>query len=694
MVSAHDQLAELLGLTPFERDVVLLAAARELDPVVDWLSAAAGAGGQLPGPTFGLALRLFDQPAWDALSPERPLRRLRLVRLEGSGGLTACSLRADERVVNYLKGLDHLDERLADTVVPLEDGGGSVEPSPSQREAARTLRAGMRAMAADGRPPVVNLVGPDGPSKQLVAREVAAAFGRTLLRVPVPALAASTAAAGAAGATARLWEREVLLSPVALYLDAGDEAGDHGPEAVAEAGRLMARLPGPVFLDSREVWPHLGPGALAVDVAGPTTAEQRAVWTQALGPGGAQLAGELAAQFDLDPVALARVAGSVAGGPPGESAQQRRHRVWGACLVVSRPRLDLLAQRLELRARREDLVLPEEVTEQLDRIRDQVRRRTLVHEDWGVAGRTSRGLGITALFAGESGTGKTMTAEVLARELALDLYRIDLSAVVSKYIGETEKNLRRLFDAAEHGGAILLFDEADALFGRRSEVRDSHDRYANIEVNYLLQRMESYRGLAVLATNMKGALDHAFSRRLRFVLDFPFPGPVEREAIWQRAFAPGVRCELDHARLSRFGLTGGSIHNIALNATFAAAATPEQVATMPLVLAAVRMECRKLGFVVDEREFAWDGPAPVATASSPYRVGGTPDGTPVGTPDGTPDGTAAAAAAATWGTATWEAAARETATREAATREAATREAALQGTATEETADEGSGPWT
>ncbi|MFB7614930.1 ATP-binding protein [Kitasatospora sp. NPDC056181] len=681
MVSAHDQLAELLGLTPFERDVVLLAAARELDPAVDWLSAVAGAGGQLPGPTFGLALRLFDHAAWDALSPERPLRRLRLVRLEGSGGLTACSLRADERVVNYLKGLDHLDERLADTVVPLEDGGGSVEPSPSQRETARALRAGMRAMAADGRPPVVNLVGPDGPSKQLVAREVAAALGRRLLRVPLPALAASATAAtaaGAAGATARLWEREVLLSPVALYLDAGDEAGDHGPEAVAEAVRLMTRLPGPVFLDSREVWPHLGPGALAVDVAGPTTAEQRAVWTEALGPGGAQLAGELAAQFDLDPVALAGVAGSVAGGPPGESVQQRGHRVWGACLAVSRPRLDLLAQRLELRARREDLVLPEDVTEQLDRIRDQVRRRTLVHEDWGVAGRTSRGLGITALFAGESGTGKTMTAEVLARELALDLYRIDLSAVVSKYIGETEKNLRRLFDAAEHGGAILLFDEADALFGRRSEVRDSHDRYANIEVNYLLQRMESYRGLAVLATNMKGALDHAFSRRLRFVLDFPFPGPVEREAIWQRAFAPGVRCELDHARLARFGLTGGSIHNIALNATFAAAATSEQVATMPLVLAAVRMECRKLGFVVDEREFAWDGPAPVAAASSLNRVGGTLDGSPGTTPDGT------AVVAATWGTATWEAAARE----------AAAPGTALPGTATEETADEGSGPWT
>src|SRR5262249_21825494 len=154
------------------------------------------------------------------------------------------------------------------------------------------------------------------------------------------------------------------------------------------------------------------------------------------------------------------------------------------------------------------------------------------------ATRMSRGLGISALFAGESGTGKTLAAEIIAAELGLDLYRIDLSGVVSKYIGETEKNLRRVFDAAERGGTILCFDEADALFGKRSEVKDSHDRYANIEVNYLLQRMEEYRGLAILTTNIKTALDEAFRRRIRFVIDFPFPGPDDRERMWRRAFVP------------------------------------------------------------------------------------------------------------------------------------------------------------
>src|SRR6266581_7594059 len=179
----------------------------------------------------------------------------------------------------------------------------------------------------------------------------------------------------------------------------------------------------------------------------------------------------------------------------------------------------------------------------------------------------NRGLGINALFAGESGTGKTMAAEVIANSLHLNL-----SAVVSKYIGETEKNLRRLFDAAEDGGAILFFDEADALFGKRSEVKDSHDRYANIEINYLLQRMESYRGLAILATNMKSVLDTAFMRRLRFIVNFPFPGLTERKRMWQQVFPANTPTDgLDYDRLARFNLTGGSISNIALNAAFLAA---------------------------------------------------------------------------------------------------------------------------
>jgi SpoVK/Ycf46/Vps4 family AAA+-type ATPase len=209
-----------------------------------------------------------------------------------------------------------------------------------------------------------------------------------------------------------------------------------------------------------------------------------------------------------------------------------------------------------------------------------------------------------------------MAAEVIANELRLNLYRIDLSAVVSKYIGETEKNLRRLFDAAEDGGAILFFDEADALFGKRSEVKDSHDRYANIEINYLLQRMETYRGLAILATNVKSALDTAFVRRLRFIVDFPFPGLAERKAIWKGVFPPEAKTRgLDFDRLARLNLTGGNIHNVALNAAFLAVRDDKAV-TMPLVLDAARAEFRKLGRPLSESDFRWEEPK----ISEPPRV--------------------------------------------------------------------------
>jgi SpoVK/Ycf46/Vps4 family AAA+-type ATPase len=219
----------------------------------------------------------------------------------------------------------------------------------------------------------------------------------------------------------------------------------------------------------------------------------------------------------------------------------------------------------------------------------------------------NRGLGISALFSGESGTGKTMAAEVIANELRLSLYRIDLSAVVSKYIGETEKNLARLFDAAEDGGAILLFDEADALFGRRSEVKDSHDRYANIEINYLLQRIESYRGLAILATNMKNALDKAFLRRLRFIVNFTFPDAALRKTMWEKAFPEKTPTSgLDFEKLANFSLTGGSIHSIVLNSAFMAASQGGPV-TMQMMLEAIRAEYRKMDKPVSEAEFQLKG---------------------------------------------------------------------------------------
>jgi SpoVK/Ycf46/Vps4 family AAA+-type ATPase len=268
--------------------------------------------------------------------------------------------------------------------------------------------------------------------------------------------------------------------------------------------------------------------------------------------------------------------------------------LWSASRAQARPSLSSLVQRIRPRASWGDLVLPEAQKRVLAEIGVHVRHRLQVYETWGFAAKSDRGLGISALFAGASGTGKTMAAEVLANELQLDLYRIDLSQVVSKYIGETEKNLARVFDAAEAGGAILLFDEADSIFGKRSEVKDSHDRYANIEISYLLQRMEAYRGLAILTTNMKDALDTAFLRRIRFIVRFPFPDRVARAEIWRRIYPAETPTEgLDVDELARLNVTGGVIRNIALHAAFLAVEAGEPV-RMNHLLRAARGEYAKL----------------------------------------------------------------------------------------------------
>ncbi len=380
--------------------------------------------------------------------------------------------------------------------------------------------------------------------------------------------------------------------------------------------------------------PQLGSSTLAVDVTKPHPFEQRAAWEQGPASVPPSAADVLAGQFNLDVATIAAVSRLVPpdsepgqGGGNGDDrvqpvAQPGLDRIWRACLDATRPRLDLLAQRIEPKSTWNDIVLDGDALQLLHDIVDQVRARGCVYDDWGFRNRMSRGLGISALFAGESGTGKTMAAEVLAAELRLNLYRIDLSAVVSKYIGETEKNLRRLFDAAEDGGAILFFDEADALFGKRSEVKDSHDRYANIEVNYLLQRMEAFEGLAILATNQRRALDRAFLRRLRFVVTFPVPGAEQRADIWRRVFpveTPVV--DLDFERLGRLALTGGNIHNVALNASFAAARNGGEV-TMPIVLDAARAEFKKIDKPVNEADFRWQSAetTSVTTDKTPREV--------------------------------------------------------------------------
>jgi hypothetical protein len=599
-------LSQRLGLSTFELQLLSLCIAMELDTGMPGLCAECQRDPSRPYPTFALGFALFASASWEALSPERPLRFWRLIEITQPGAqpLTTSALRADERIVNYCKGLNYLDDRLLPLVGPMIQRETAPELPPSHRETVDTIVRRAKPGLDGQPPPAIQLVGADGPSKQLVATEAARSMGLHLYRLPASILPAQT---GDIETFARLWQRESLLLPLALYIDAlGSSPESTG--AGAPLTRVLDRLRAVVFLDTREPWAGLYRPATIVNVAKPTSAEQSAVWKAALGPDAGDNPGQLAAQFDLGFSAIEQLAQEVRSEPVAESSTLRS-TLWGACLTYSQPQLDLLAHRIQPRAAWDDIVLPANELTVLRQIAEQVEQRNKVYEQWGFAQKMSRGLGVSALFSGDSGTGKTMAAEVIANELRINLYRIDLSAVVSKYIGETAKNLRRLFDSAENGGAILFFDEADALFGKRSEVKDSHDRFANIEINYLLQRMEAYRGLAILATNMKSALDPAFMRRLRFIITFPFPGPAQRKAIWQKVFPADMpRGTLDYDRLSRLHITGGNIHSVALNAAFLAAKAGTQV-TMPLVLEAARAEFRKLERPVNETDFRWQEPS-------------------------------------------------------------------------------------
>ena len=295
-------------------------------------------------------------------------------------------------------------------------------------------------------------------------------------------------------------------------------------------------------------------------------------------------------QFHLGPAALDTMVERLGATPPAGRAAA----AWPIARESARGGLDSLAQRIASKTGFDDLVLPGGHMTVLRDVARHLRHRERVFRDWGFGEKHALGQGLVALFAGESGTGKTLAAEAIANAVELDLYRVDLAMLVSKYIGETEKNLKTLFDAAETSGAVLLFDEADALFGKRSEVRDSHDRYANIEVAYLLQRIEAYRGLAVLTTNMKSAIDRAFLRRIRFVINFPFPDAAAREQIWRRQFPANAPLgEVNYAALARLNLAGGNIRSIALGAAFKAADAGREI-DQAMLIDAARAEFAKL----------------------------------------------------------------------------------------------------
>lgn len=578
---AIDQLSEMFELSPFEREILLMCAGVEMDSCFARLCGEATGMITRPAVTFGLAMASLPTPHWSALTPTRPLRRYRLLEKEAGYSLTAAPLRIDERILHYLAGVNLLDPRLETLLQPCASHGWIAD---EQRQIAAD--AG-RHLGCDSEPRVLQFCGDDAQGQEDVAALAAEQAGLQVFTLRVEDLPAP---GPELEQLVLLWAREGALLSGVLLLQCG-AAG------MSPAARYLAeRLPAWLVIASRDPI-RLNRETLRFTIDKPLPAGQKILWQDALGSSAASFNGmldNLAEQFRFSAKTIFSTAALTTSDVFADDPLAVRERLWSACRELSRPRLEELAQRIVPVAGWDDLVLPEMQMRMLRQLASQVRQRMTVYETWGFSAQGRRGLGVSALFAGESGTGKTLAAEVLARDLGLDLYRIDLSAVVSKYIGETEKNLRQVFDAAEEGGVLLLFDEADALFGKRGEVKDSNDRYANIEVGYLLQRMEAYQGLAILTTNMKASLDRAFQRRLRFAVNFPFPDSSQRKAIWTRVFPPGTPTEaLDPDRLSQLNAAGGNIRNIALNAAFLAAESSKPVG-MAHLLDAARLEAQKI----------------------------------------------------------------------------------------------------
>jgi hypothetical protein len=577
-------LAAHHGLSAFEADALLVALAPDIDLRYERLYAYLQDDVTMKRPTVDLILNLLCSSADEKLArraifqAEAPLLRESLVRLDGdeTTPLLRRVVDVDDQIVRWVLGIGGLDLRLADCC--------ELGPAPAgePHSGGTDIRLYFRGRAGAGR--------------RAAAEGLAEANGRPLLAVNAERLP---------DGTARRLMREAALHGALLYVDRTDALAERPREIAALLTEVEGHA-GPVVFAGEAAWiaPADAPtvGVHTVTFEPPDAPSRRNLWAALLEQQGAVLAGDevdaLAGRFRFT---ASQIAAAVA--DAAATARWRGDDAPGLADLFASARartghaLGGLAKKVDPVHRLDDIVLPDDALSQLRELCGRVVHRDRVLVEWGFAGKLSLGRGVSALFAGPPGTGKTMAAEIIANELGIDLYRIDLAGVVSKWIGETEKNLDGIFAAAEDANAILFFDEADALFGKRSGVKDSHDRYANVEVSYLLQKMEEYEGVAILATNKLDHLDEAFLRRIGYVVRFPFPEAEERLRIWAGIWPEAIPLgdDLDWRSLAREHLfSGAEIKNVALAAAFLAAETGEPV-TMDAVLHAVRREYEKAG---------------------------------------------------------------------------------------------------
>lgn len=616
---ALPRLSRVFHLSPFEERCVLLCLAPEVDRKYGKLYAWLQDDVTRRKPTVGLALELHCATREEAFAaraafePQATLLKARLLQIDGNDGslpLVARPLKLEDRIAGFLLGGESVApavQGLAERVLPGADG----EPRLACEELRHRLAALVRERLDRPEPGslVLHLRGARGAEKGALVRAVCSDLGLPLVEGHLERMLGDSRPLDEA---AWLLAREAVLQPAALCLHGFDSLFGEG-QAMPDRERLrtlfepvqaLSRL---TFLLGERPWSPAGAleldGFLALEVPSPEGAAARALWGERLAglPLAAPVdAGAFASRFRLTPGqirdAAAQAASLARWRSPGEGMVCEADLA-AACRAQAGLGLSKVARKVEPGYGWDDLVLPPDALDQLHEICAQATHRHVVFGEWGFGHRLSLGKGLSALFSGPPGTGKTMAAEVVARALGLDLYKIDLSQVVSKYIGETEKNLDHVFAAAESSNAILFFDEADALFGKRSEVRDSHDRYANVEVSYLLQKMEEYEGIAILASNLRQHLDQAFLRRLGFTIHFPFPDEGSRRRIWQGAWPAETPLgdDLDFAALAReHRLAGGNIRNVVVAAAFLAAAEGGPVRQSHL-LRATRREYQKLG---------------------------------------------------------------------------------------------------
>ena len=620
------RLARAYELTSFDLDLIVVALAPEIDLRYGRIYAFLQDDVSRRSPSIDLAFNLLCPTAEaklsrrDHLATDAPLVRYDLIELVPDQSsplpsLPAHFLRLDDAVARYLlrqRGIDARLRHVGQLVEPGEGGAGSLLQGDEQR----ALEAMVAEAHATGEALVLYVSGPETGSKRAAAQALAARAGAPLLALDVGSVIASDLDSGR---LLKIAFREAMLQSAVLFLEPLDVL--RASERQAEYRRLVDELGErrgvTILAGTLPAPPRDGlRGVVHVPLPIPAYAERRRLWSDRLVLAGIELqprdVEQLAGRFRLtadqiaDAVEVGRNRARLrpAAGSGWGAEQPSLAELFEAARTRSDAALSGLARKIDPVHGWAQIILPDDSIAQLREICDQVVQRHRVLDEWGFGRTLSLGKGVSALFAGPSGTGKTMAADIIARELGLDLYKIDLSAVVSKYIGETEKNLERIFTAAENANSILFFDEADALFGKRSEVRDSHDRYANLEIAYLLQRMEQYEGVAILATNLRQNMDDAFVRRLQFVVEFPFPDEEQRARIWPLLFPVEAECEadIDFAALARcFRVTGGSIKNIVLGAAFLAATETRPIGTRH-ILHATRREYLKLGRVLTEGE--------------------------------------------------------------------------------------------